>query len=280
MKLACQETLVPGSNLLDKADLIADIGFEAVELVGGRDIKTLKARTEEVQRALDGHTVEVSSLCGVSEPNYLAPDVDVRKKAVADYKEALKIAGELGCVGPIFVPVFGPPKIESPWPLESAEELEKEILCAIISELAPVAAEHGTNIVLEPLNRYETHLVNSLQDAVEIMDLSGNPDGLKIMADFFHMNIEEPDIAASIRDAGHRICHVHLADSNRLEPGAGHTDFESGLRALKDIGYDGYLALECGLSDYVALDAELSGPDAEGVLRESVAYLKDIIDRL
>ena len=66
-----------------------------------------------------------------------------------------------------------------------------------------------------------------------------------VMADFFHMNIEEADIPASIRAAAPRLVYVHVADSNRLQPGRGHLDFRPGFRALKEIGYDGPLAIEC-----------------------------------
>ena len=72
-------------------------------------------------------------------------------------------------------------------------------------------------------------------------------DSVRIMADFFHMSIEERDIPASIREAGSAIQHVHLADSTRLLPGYGHTDFRSGFSALKEIGFDRYMALECGI---------------------------------
>jgi sugar phosphate isomerase/epimerase len=69
-----------------------------------------------------------------------------------------------------------------------------------------------------------------------------------VMADFFHMNIEELDLTASIRRAGPWIGHVQLADSSRLEPGTGHLDFAAPFQALAEAGFDGYLALECGLS--------------------------------
>jgi sugar phosphate isomerase/epimerase len=67
------------------------------------------------------------------------------------------------------------------------------------------------------------------------------------MADLFHMNIEEDDLGATIRAAGSYLAHVHLADSQRLQPGTGHTDFAAALVALREIGFTGSMALECGL---------------------------------
>jgi Xylose isomerase-like TIM barrel len=86
-------------------------------------------------------------------------------------------------------------------------------------------------------------------------------DGVAIMADFFHMNIEEADIRA----AGQHIVHVHVADSNRLQPGKGHVDFRPGFAALKEAGYDGYLGIEC----------RISGPYDEA-LAESAALLREL----
>jgi len=283
MKLSCQETLVPGASFAQKADTLQELGFEGVELSGfwgagsidalkrrAGSIDALKRHADEVEAALEGRELAVSSICGGYEQAFLSSDVSVRKKAVADYIEALKIAGRLGASGPILVPIFGPPQLPDLWPSKSAIQLEKELLVSIVGELAPVAAENGTNVILEPLNRYETHLLNALDDAVQICQMAGNPQGLKIMADFFHMNIEELDIPDSIRRAGNAICHVHLADSTRKEPGSAHTDFRSGFQALKDVGYEGFMAFECGLT----------GDDPAQALRKSARYLKDIISGL
>ncbi|OQB37133.1 MAG: hypothetical protein BWY06_02529 [Candidatus Latescibacteria bacterium ADurb.Bin168] len=70
-----------------------------------------------------------------------------------------------------------------------------------------------------------------------------------MMADFFHMGLEEPDVAASIKAAGKWLCHVHLSDHPRILPGYGHSDFKKGFAALKSIGYASFMALECGCPD-------------------------------
>nr|MDP9351948.1 sugar phosphate isomerase/epimerase [Chloroflexota bacterium] len=130
-----------------------------------------------------------------------------------------------------------------------------------LRDLVPAAAAAGVPVFLEPLNRYEAHLVNRLEQGVAFAEQVG-PE-IAIMADFFHMNIEEADIADSIRAAGGRIVYVHVADSNRLQPGRGHLDFRPGFAALKAIGYDGYLGIECRIAG--ALEESLA---------ESVALLR------
>ena len=103
-------------------------------------------------------------------------------------------------------------------PLATGAELESEFLLAQLRELAPAARAAGVSLFLEPLNRYEAHVVNRLEQGAAFAEQVG-PE-IRIMADFFHMRIEEADIAASIRASRQHIVYVHVADSNRLQPGA------------------------------------------------------------
>jgi len=269
MKIACQEGIVPGRTFQEKVDNLVELGFEGVELTApftSEGSEVLRGRLSGILAALEGAPLAVSSICGGQPMTFLAADLAQRKAAVDGYKETLRIAGELQCTGPILVPIFGGAQLSDPWPVKSVVELERQILVAICKELAQVAAECNTNVVLEPLNRYETHLLRTLDEAVRICRRAGSPKRLKIMADFFHMNIEETDIARSIRRAGKYLCHVHLADSSRTEPHSGHTDFAAGLKALKDVNFRGYMAFECGLS----------GKDPMATLKRSLEYMKEI----
>jgi sugar phosphate isomerase/epimerase len=101
----------------------------------------------------------------------------------------------------------------------------------------------GVRIALEPLNRYETPLINTAREALEFLDRLG-ADNLGLLLDTFHMNIEEPSIEESIRICSGRIFHFHVADSNRWYPGAGHLDFAGILQTLLATGYDGFVSGE------------------------------------
>jgi sugar phosphate isomerase/epimerase len=181
-------------------------------------------------------------------------------------RRRLDLAAILGAVGLLTVPQFGSaPRLPDLSPYKTGAALERELFVEQLEELAPAARDAGVPIFLEPLNRYEQHLVNRLEQGVALAEQVG--DGVGIMADFFHMNIEEADIAASIRAAGPYIVHVHVADSNRLQPGKGHLDFRPGFAALKEAGYDGYLGIEC----------RISGPYDE-TLAESAALLRELWD--
>lgn len=241
MKIACQEGMAVGASLPEKLDKLAEAGYDGIELNGSG----LSDRVDQVSRALAGHQVKPSSICGGVRAALLDPDLTERKKAVEDIKSLLQVAGTLGATGVIVVPIFGPPRIPDLSPYRSAVELEKDLLCRLCEELGEAAEASGSLVLLEPLNRYETHLLRSLSDAVDVCRRIGSP-GIRIMADFFHMSIEEADLPASIRSAGSHIAHVHLADSTRQLPGLGHTDFRSGFAALREAGFDGYMALECG----------------------------------
>ena len=112
-----------------------------------------------------------------------------------------------------------------------------------LDALGPYAKEKGQRLFYEPLNRYETNLFNTLAEGVEVLE-SLATDNVKLLADLFHMNIEEADLAGAIRHAGKHVGHVHFVDSNRRAAGLGHMDHAPIVEALKEIGYDGYLCAE------------------------------------
>ncbi|HZB51853.1 MAG TPA: sugar phosphate isomerase/epimerase family protein, partial [Mycobacteriales bacterium] len=139
------------------------------------------------------------------------------------------------------LPPFTPPR---------GEREDREALLEALAELGEHAAREGVWLALEPINRYEDFMVNRIDQAVSLGEEVERETGVgsvRVCADLFHMNIEEDDLAKAITGAGDRIAHVHVDDSNRLQPGTGHLDFPAVFAALREIGYDGWLALECRL---------------------------------
>lgn len=112
-----------------------------------------------------------------------------------------------------------------------------------LNQLGPRAHAHGVPLLYEPLNRYETNLFNTLSEAAAFLETL-NTRNVKLLADLFHMNVEESDLADAIRKHGHLIGHVHFADSNRRAIGFGHTPVEPVAKALIDVGYQGYVSGE------------------------------------
>ncbi len=260
MRLACQENLLPGETLSEKLRNARQFGFEGVEVWG----KSLWENFPQVQEAFQEASIACSTICGGQRGCLLDPDPKQRKLAQQDLGELLQWADELGAVGVILVPVFGRSRLPDLTPLTDAISLEKDLLVTCLQEVFERIPDSKSALLLEPLNRYETHFLNRLTDAVEICERLNHPR-LQLMADFFHMNIEEPDIPQAIKQAGKYISHVHLADSHRKLPGTGHTDFQAGLQALQAIGYDGCLALECAVEG-----------DPKEELPKTVEFLKSL----
>ena len=112
-----------------------------------------------------------------------------------------------------------------------------------LDDLASESGRFGQPLLFEPLNRYETNLLHRLGETVELLQTLKTKN-VKILADLYHMNIEEVSLAEALRAAGQWIGHVHFADSNRQAIGFGHTPIGPILGALRAIGYQGYLSAE------------------------------------
>ncbi len=123
----------------------------------------------------------------------------------------------------------------------------------------------GVRFAIEPLNRYETDLLHTIQEGLDFLD-NVQMENVGLLVDTFHMNIEEPHIADSIRACGERAFHVHLADSNRWYPGAGHMDFTEVVATLKGIGYDGWLSGEF-----------MPQPDADTAAQKAIAHIRPLL---
>lgn len=242
MKLAVQDGMLPGRCLREKLDNAAAYGFSGVEVGGG----ALLNQFDEVAAAFDGHPVKLSTICSGYAGSLVDASRQERDRAAADIARLVQAGGQLGAVGLICVPCFGGRKLPDLSPWKTAESLELDLLVDLLGPLADAAHKANCLLLVEPLNRYETHLLNKLSDAVSVVKRVGRK-GVAIMADLFHMNIEEDNVPDAIRAAGRLIRHVHLADSQRLQPGTGLTNFRAAFKALQQAGFKDYMALECGV---------------------------------
>ena len=242
MNVAIREGMVPGATLAERLTWVESVDIDGIELHAG----SMAMPFDEVREIFASSSRKVSAIEGI--PRLLNADPAMRDSAKALIRERLKLAGDLGAIGVLIVPQFGrAAALPDVSPLMTGAEMERELLLAQLRELAPVAEENGVKLFLEPLNRYEAYMVNRVEQGAELAQLVG-PE-IATMADFFHMGIEEVDIAAAIRDNASQVIYVHVADSNRHQPGFGHHDFRPGFAALKEAGYDGWLGLECSHID-------------------------------
>ncbi|MCD6289721.1 MAG: sugar phosphate isomerase/epimerase [Anaerolineae bacterium] len=263
MKLAIQHTMLSGQTLEERFQKAAQYSFAGVELAVGGFSGSIFEHLEEIQSAIRNSGLPVSSICTTRADDLITPDPAERAERKANMIRLLQLAEELGATGVVCVPIRPPSRLPDLSPLGSEDDLIEQLLVITLQEIIAETADLDAAIFLEPLNRYETRFLRTLSHAARIGQKVGHRR-VRVLADFFHMNIEETDIPAAIQSVSSRIGHVHLADSNRLLPGYGHIDFNAGLRALKQSGFNGWMTLECGIP---------GNPDK--TLPESIARMRD-----
>ncbi len=165
-------------------------------------------------------------------------DPSHRARAIAFIKDMIDFAAEFGA--PVIIG-----SMQGRWGV--GESVPKDQALAYLAVALETLGEHaqsrGPALLYEPLNRYETNLLNTVADTVQFLKTLTTTN-VKVLADLFHMNIEEADLAAAIRAGGQHIGHVHFADSNRRPAGLGHMDYAPIVAACREIDFDGYFAAE------------------------------------
>lgn len=216
----------------------AALGFDAVEIFPpGPEAPELAAVPALVER----HRLRVAAVgtgAGwvVRKLSLTSPDAAVREQARAFIRGIIDFAGRFGAPA-----IIGSMQGRSEGAVSRAQALGW--LGESLDELGDYAARHGVPLLYEPLNRYETNLLNRLGDTAAWLRTLQTKN-VRLLADLFHMNIDEADTAAALREAGSLVGHVHFADSNRRAIGLGQTRIAPIVAALRDIGYQGFLSAE------------------------------------
>jgi sugar phosphate isomerase/epimerase len=243
-------------DLETKVKTIADLGYAGLDLF----IKNAgEPGIGSVISAIQSVDLEVFLLAAVSafvdDGLYLSsPQDDIRKELIRRMKSQIDLADGLGAMVPIGVlrgSGGGPDRLH--------------FLAESLFELYEYTQNSGVKLLIEPVNRNETNLINSVEDALEFIETFGLPK-FDLLVDIYHMNIEEPNIAVSLQKVGTRIGHVHLADSNRRVPGKGKINWEAVFHILQEIGYVGSCSIEA-----------IPGSNAEDDARFSFQYLQKVI---
>ncbi len=268
LRYSIRETMAPGNSILEKFRILAEIGIEGIEIT----TSSTAEHANEIRNASaeTGVIPNIFSIRGTM--GLLDARLTERKQAAQDLKDALTLCGDLGGVGVIFPPLIAIKlqdghRIPDLSPFATTARLESSLLTDILKhDIAPHAEACGCSVIIEPLNRYEQWWPCTIADGLEICNAVNSP-GVTLMADFFHMSIEESDMAEAIRNGGEQITNVHLADSNRILPGYGHTDFRPVLEALEDISYRHFSGFECAIP---------RGSDPKAELKKSMNYLNSL----
>jgi sugar phosphate isomerase/epimerase len=238
---------------------IASWGYDGVELAV-RDPNLVNA----------GQLERVVTDCGLVVPaigtgqawgeeglSFTSNDPEVREAAIERISSHVPLAAHLDAIV-----ILG--LIRGITPEGQTHEQSMKYLVEAIQQCAAAAEGTPVRFALEPMNRYETDLIHTAADGLDLVEKVGF-DNFGLLLDTFHMNIEDTDIGASISTCGDRIFHFHVADSNRWHPGAGHLDFGSILSELEKTGYQGFVS-----GEFMPL------PDADAAAERSIAYLKGL----
>jgi sugar phosphate isomerase/epimerase len=239
IKISFQEGIPPGESLNEKLDFMESLGVTGFE-PGGRG---LAGRVNEIQEALKNRKISVSAICAGFSGFILAEDPAVKEEFDTTMREIIAAAGELGSTGVIMVPAFNGQKPCLPHTMDT-----RNYLCEQLHELGEYAVKCGTTVILEPLNRNECFYMRLVADGAAIAR-DAQSEGVKCMGDFWHMQEETSDYGAFWSAGTKYLQHVHIASrGRRLMPGEDgeKDDYRDGFRALKEMGYDKFITLECG----------------------------------
>lgn len=225
-------------NLEESMSKAAALGFDAVELFT-ESANSIKP--ESLKILLDQFNLELAAVgTGAGKVIHGLTLTDAnstnRKNAIAFIQEMMEFGAQFGAPA-----IIG--SMQGNTVPGETHSNSIGLLAEALDKLDQHAASLGVKLIYEPLNRYETNLMNTLDDGAKFIE-SNKFKNIQLLADLFHMNIEEADPAASIQKNIQYIGHVHFADSNRKPVGFGHTTMNPIAEVLTAAGYDGYVSAE------------------------------------
>lgn len=235
------------------------LGYDGVELAI-RDPNLLNL--SELKNILNKNNLPVPAIgtgqaYGEEKLSFTDPDAKIRRQTIERIKSHVHLADQFGAVVIIGL-VRG--KIGSNIDGRQAEQWLIEALTECASE------NKAVKIVIEPINRYETDLINTVASGIKFLDKL-KQENVGFLLDTFHANIEEPSIIESIIMAKDLLFHFHVADSNRWYPGAGHIDFRTIIDTLVKINYNGFISAEI-----------MPMPDSDTAAQKTIGYMKNLIE--
>jgi len=254
MKLSCTLWLsFPALSFEKSARLISEAGYHAIEIPAALQANPEKMRKDDIKgikTVMERNNLEVSGFCLMypKDMRHASPVSSDRRTSLDYTKRLLDVASEIGAR----ILVWGSGYARD-IPAGISREVGIEWLLELLKEAGEYAIKRNVTIAIEPLNRYESNVVNTVRDAIEMASRVDSP-AVRVLCDTFHMNIEETSLRDPIIEAGGMLAHVHLSDSNRAIPGRGHINFDEVFQALREIGYDGYITLEASLGRDISSD--------------------------
>ena len=253
-------------------DRVAELGLDFIE-IPLMDVDDV--HPGPIRARLDAAGIDVVTSTVLSErTDITSPDPHVRAAGVAYLRRCVDVTAELGSPQLSGV-IYG---MHGKRPHGRPERQDWQWSADCLADVADHAAGRGIAIGLEPVNRYESPLLNTCEQAVELADMVGAPN-VRIHLDTYHMNVEEKSWSEPVALAGERLCHFHLCENDRGIPGTGLVDWNELFGALGELHYDGY----AGLESFVDVSADMVAgtcvwrdlaPSGDALVREGTAFLR------
>ncbi|MFC5648254.1 sugar phosphate isomerase/epimerase family protein [Paenibacillus solisilvae] len=252
-------------------------GYDGVELAG----EPYKMDLERIIELLHQYEMVCTSICGIYTPerDLSSSDPAVRGNAIQYVKDCVDMAERLGAKLVIVVPA--PVGKTAPDPQSSAAA-EWSNAVNSLQEAGQYAAAKPVKLAIEALNRFETYLVNNLTTARRLVE-EVKVKSVQIMADLFHMNIEERNHTEALRMIAPYLIHVHIADNTREAAGLGQTDFEPIMKTLAEIGYEGSITMEFlppVSNPYLAASSDGAAEIFDDYTERSIREIKRVLTRI
>jgi sugar phosphate isomerase/epimerase len=241
MKIAVQEDMLPGRTLHDKLFYARDIGVQGVEFQSFG----LTERVPQIVEALHTAGLAASAVNMGRRDGFLYPERSERERAIGEMRQAMADAVDMGASAVVFMPHYGSSKQPDLTPFKSPVEIEIELFIWLLRTVEDLAYAIGVELYMQPVNRYESHFLNRLEQAIRFRREIKDHPHVKIAANLFHMALEEANPIQSLREALPDIGQIYFSDSNHRLPGQGLLDFSGVMAMLKEGSYTGWLTLEC-----------------------------------
>jgi len=272
IKISYNTLVYAGEPISEGIARLAKYGYDGVDFVG----EPSQFDTKEICSLLDKYNIEASSICAIFtvQRDFVSSNPDIRKNAIAYVKSCVDFAAAINAKA-ISVQATACMKINS----EASEEEEWNWAVEGIREAGLYAKEKGIRLTLEAWNRYETYLLNRLEQSLKMVNDINLPN-VGVMGDTYHMNIEEDNMGDAIRKVGSKLYYLHIADSNRAAPGRGHINFDEIAKALRDINYDGWVSMELLPPAANPFSGKRCEEFYDQYTEESIVFLKKLFERI
>jgi D-psicose/D-tagatose/L-ribulose 3-epimerase len=263
-----------GDDKLHLARHVADLGFDTLEICIE---DPARVTASAVQQAAADASVSIA-VCGAFGPDRdVSHENPARRRLGIDYLTAcIDLASAVGApnvIGPMYS-ATGKTRL-----LPDAEREQQRMWAAeSLREVGEYAAAKGVGLAMEPLNRFETDLVNTVEQGLDLCERIGL-DNVGLLLDTFHMNIEEKSIPDAIVAAGTRLRHFHACENDRGAPGSGHVEWDAVFAALAESGYEGLIVIESFTPEIQEIARAVStwrpvAQSGDALAREGLTFLK------